>query len=179
MERAVQPLQNFMIDKAGAHSLATTVWGEAVRLRVSRTQTNGAYTMLDYYAPAKFGPPRHVHRQDDELFLIVAGSVLIWTPDEVQTAEAGDTVFLPRGKEHTWKGYGDDPIHLQVIVSPGEFECFIPKIVQQRLTAEDIEALTRVADEAGMDITGPPISDTELAEYLAAPAWNRSEGEAL
>ncbi len=34
-------------------------------------------------------------------------------------------------------GYGDDPIHLQVIVSPGEFECFIPKIVQQRLTAEE------------------------------------------
>jgi hypothetical protein len=36
------------------------------------------------------------------------------------------------------------------------------------LTVEDIEALTRVAGEAGMDITGPPISDTELAEYLAA-----------
>ncbi|MGR9060236.1 cupin domain-containing protein (plasmid) [Rhizobium leguminosarum] len=126
--------------------------------------------MLDYYAPAKFGPPRHVHRQDDELFLIVAGSVLIWTPDEVQTAEAGDTVFLPRGKEHTWKGYGDDPINLQVVVSPGEFERFIPTVVEQRLTAEDIAALARVADEAGMDITGPPINDTELAEYLAALA---------
>lgn len=57
MEHPFKPLETFIVDKGGAHNLMTTAWGEAVRLRVSRVKTSGAYSMLDYYASAKFGPP--------------------------------------------------------------------------------------------------------------------------
>ena len=64
--------------------------------------------------PAGFGPPRHLHRQDDEIFLIEQGAIALWTPHECRTAGPGDVVMLPKVMPHTWRAYGDDPIRFQV-----------------------------------------------------------------
>jgi oxalate decarboxylase/phosphoglucose isomerase-like protein (cupin superfamily) len=123
--------------------------------------------MLVYGAPAGFGPPRHLHRQDDEIFLIEHGTIVLWTPDECRTAGPGDVVMLPKGVPHTWRAYGNDPLRLQVTVTPGEFETFFERIVERNLTFADQTKLAEVAAAAGMDIVGPPLSDEEVAAVLA------------
>jgi uncharacterized cupin superfamily protein len=122
--------------------------------------------VLVYGAPAGFGPPRHLHRQDDEILLIEQGAIALWTPHECRTARPGDVVMLPKGVPHTWRAYGDDPVRFQVTVTPGEFETCFERIVERNLTLADQDELVEVASAAGMDLIGPPLSDDEVAAIL-------------
>jgi quercetin dioxygenase-like cupin family protein len=145
---------------------ATTSWGEISRSRITAADTLGRLAVMDYRAPAGFSPPRHIHRNDDELFLILSGHIVLWTEAGSRIAGPGDWVLLPRGIAHSWSAYGDDGVHFQIIVTPGEFEPFFEIIERRGLTIGDVGPLTRAADEAGMDIVGPPLTDVEVAAIL-------------
>jgi mannose-6-phosphate isomerase-like protein (cupin superfamily) len=155
-----------LVDSPSDSGLATTSWGEQARPRLRAAETEGRLAVLFYRAPAGFGPPRHLHRRDDEIFLIEQGAIALWTPHECRTAGPGDVVMLPKVMPHTWRAYGDDPIRFQVTVTPGEFETFFERIVERKLTLADQAELVEVASAAGMDIIGPPLSDEEVAAIV-------------
>jgi len=159
-------VRDLLLDADTDEGFTTTSWGEASRTRLSPEQTNGALAILDYRAPAGFGPPRHLHHNDDEIFLIQSGDIVIWTPAGCRTAGPGDVVLLPKLMPHTWRAYGNEPVGFQVIVAPGEFETFFDRIVARNLTITDVDALIECASEAGMDIVGPPLNDDEVAAIL-------------
>ena len=127
-----------LVDSPSDSGFATTSWGEQARLRLRAAETEGRLAVLFYRAPAGFGPPRHLHRRDDEIFLIEQGAIALWTPHECRTAGPGDVVMLPKVMPHTWRAYGDDPIRFQVTVIPGEFETFFERIAERNLTLADI-----------------------------------------
>jgi uncharacterized cupin superfamily protein len=155
------------VDRIEQNGMSHTSWGEQSRTRLASTDTLGTLSILDYRAPADFGPPRHQHSADDEIFLLMQGQLVLWTPEKCDTAKPGDLVLLPRGVAHTWRAYGPDPVHMQVITSPGQFETFFKDIVRQGLHVTDIQALTKVAADAGMHIVGPPLSDEDVNNILA------------
>jgi hypothetical protein len=107
-----------------------------------------------------------LHRNDDEIFVILQGTIALWTPVDCRTAGPGDLVLLPKGQAHTWRAYGEDPVLLQVTVAPGEFETFFERIVQRNLTLFDVSELMEVASSAGMDIIGPPLNDEDVAAIV-------------
>ena len=145
---------------------AITSWGERARPRLRRAQTGGQLALLDYGAPKSFGPPRHLHYNDDEIFVVLQGTIALWTPAECRTARPGDVVLLPKGQGHTWRAYGEDPVRFQVTTAPGEFETFFEGIVHRNLTLSDVPELIEVASAAGMDIIGPPLNDEEVAAIV-------------
>jgi hypothetical protein len=100
---------------------------------LSASATGGALALLDYHAPAGFGPPRHLHRNDDEIFLILSRHLVLWTPRHCRVVGPESVVLLPKQIAHTWRGCGDADVHLQVIVAPGKVERFFERIVQQGL----------------------------------------------
>jgi quercetin dioxygenase-like cupin family protein len=156
-----------VVDRPTMTGFTVTSWGEQARPRIRGTDTDGRLAMLEYSAVAGFGPPRHVHREDDEMLLIECGTIALWTPDQCWTAGPGDLVMLRKRMPHTWRAYGDDPVRFQITVTPGEFETFFEEIVAQNLTLADQVELTAVASGAGMDIVGPPLSDEEVAAIRA------------
>ena len=91
---------------------------------------------------------------------------MLWTPAGCRTAGPGDVILLPKLMPHTWRAYGDALVRFQVTVAPGEFETFFERIVVKDLTIADVDALIECANEAGMDIIGPPLSDDEIAAIL-------------
>ena len=165
MNKLIAP-RPLLVDSPSDSGFATTSWGEQARPRLRAAETEGRLAVLFYRAPAGFGPPRHLHRQDDEIFLIEQGAIALWTPHECRTAGPGDVVMLPKVMPHTWRAYGDDPIRFQVTVTPGEFETFFERIVERKLTLADQAELAEVASAAGMDIVGPPLSDEEVAAIV-------------
>jgi mannose-6-phosphate isomerase-like protein (cupin superfamily) len=165
LDRSVD-CRSLIVDPRSDTGFAITTWGERARPRLVRAQTSGQLAILDYGAPKSFGPPRHLHRNDDEIFVILQGTVALWTPSACRTAGPGDFVLLPKGQAHTWRAYGEDPVRLQVTVTPGEFETFFERIVQRNLTLSDASELLEVASSAGMDIIGPPLNDDEVAAIV-------------
>ena len=68
------------------------------RIRASAVETGGAFEVIDYEGPAT--PPPHVHRDHDEVFVILEGSFkFILGQDEVE-APKGALVLVPRGTRH-------------------------------------------------------------------------------
>ena len=165
---------------------AVTSWGEMACIRALRMDPDHNFCILDYRAPAGFGPPRHLHYVQDEVFVIHEGTLAVWSPDYCGVLHAGDIISLPSGIPHAWKSIDDRPVHLTVMVTPGGpggFKEFFPTIQQRNLTVSDIAELIAAAEIGGMQITGPPLTDEEAARLKAgeqlpgAPSFSPAFGE--
>jgi quercetin dioxygenase-like cupin family protein len=149
---------------------AITSWGEMACIRALRLDPDNNFCILDYRAPAGFGPPRHLHYVQDEVFEILEGTIAVWSPDCCGVLHPGDIVSLPSGIPHAWRSIDDRPVHLTVIVTPGGpggFKEFFPTIQQQNLTVADIPELIAAAEIGGMQVTGPPLTDEEVERLKA------------
>lgn len=166
-----------LVDRDGAPGMVTTSWGEQARIRLAASPAL-PLTILDFAAPPDFGPPRHIHRDEDEILLLTQGRAVFWSPEGCIDAGPGDLIVLPRGAPHTWRAYGDEPVRMLVIATAGRMESFFHDIVAQNLSPDSFQALTITADKAGMDIVGPPLSDHEVAcirdtGNVCQTKWNR------
>jgi quercetin dioxygenase-like cupin family protein len=125
---------------------------------LTREETDGAMSIVDSWSPAGSGPPRHVHMNEDETFAILTGTCRFWLEGDEFTAGAGESVFIPRGKEHTFKVEGDEPCRHLVILTPGGFEGFFADMAAgQCRIPEDMPAIEESAKRHNMAFTGPPL----------------------
>jgi quercetin dioxygenase-like cupin family protein len=158
---------------------AITSWGEQACIRALRLDADSNFCILDYRAPARFGPPRHLHYVQDEVLEILEGSIAVWSPDWCGVLHAGDIVSLPAGVPHAWRSIDDRAVHFTVIVTPGGpggFKEFFPTIQQRNLTIGDIPELVAAAEIGGMQITGPPLTDGEVERLKASePLYQTGE----
>ena len=156
------------VDRAASSgAVSRTSWGEESRIRVGPADSEGQLTILDYRAPAGFGPPRHLHHREDEVFELIDGQAVVWTPDLSFVLAPGDLVLLPKLGPHTWRAYGPKGIRFTVTFTPSGFERFFQEIERRRLLAGDVAKLRAVAADVGMDILGPPLSDEEVHQIIA------------
>lgn len=127
--------------------------------------TNGAMSITDSVSPPNSGPPRHIHHDADETFVLLTGDSEFWLEGELFTRGPGQTVFVPRGKEHTFRIVSDVPARHLVILTPGGFEGFFAEMAAGQLRIpEDMAEITRIAANYQLTFSGPPLgADTEEA----------------
>ena len=125
---------------------------------LSTAETGGAMSVVDSLSPAGSGPPRHVHEREDETFVVLTGQCEFWLDGRIFTKGAGETAFIPRGREHTFRVVGDQPSRHLLILTPGGFEGFFPEMAQGRFRIpEDMEQVGVLAAQHGLRFTGPPL----------------------
>ncbi len=121
-------------------------------------QTGGTMSIVDSTSPVGSGPPRHVHMKEDETFVILTGACRFWMDGEEFPAVAGESVFIARGKEHTFKVTDDGHCRHLVIVTPGGFEGFFADMAAgQCRIPEDMADIEESAKRHNMAFTGPPL----------------------
>jgi quercetin dioxygenase-like cupin family protein len=133
-----------------------------MNVKAGAAQTGGAFTLIEWSAPAGFGPPRHQHDREDEAFYLLAGQITVDCGDQRRTAGPGDFVFLPRGIPHSFL-VGDRPAHGLQITAPAGFEEFIAEIGRPaerpglpEPSAPDVPRLIAAGQRYGQQILGPP-----------------------
>jgi quercetin dioxygenase-like cupin family protein len=120
--------------------------------------TGGAISIVDSVSPAGSGPPRHVHEREDEAFIISTGECEFWLEGQTFTKRAGETVFVPRGREHTFRVLGDQPSRHIIILTPGGFESFFAEMAQGGFRIpEDMDQIGASAARHSLRLTGPPL----------------------
>ena len=67
-------------------------------LRASAAVTGGAMEVIEYTGPA--APPPHVHREHDEVFIILKGTFSFILRETVINAPQGAVVLVPHGWSH-------------------------------------------------------------------------------
>lgn len=142
-----------------AHIDGAIEWlGVQYKTILSPDQTGGAMSIVDSWSPAGSGPPRHVHMKEDETFVILTGACKFWLEGKEFTAGEGESVFIPRGAEHTFKVVGDEPCRHLVILTPGGFEGFFADMAAgQCRIPEDMSAIEESAARHNLVLTGPPL----------------------
>ena len=58
--------------------------------------TGGRFTVGEQITPAGWGPPRHIHSREDEIFYILEGTYELHVGDERRTVSAGACAILLR-----------------------------------------------------------------------------------
>lgn len=106
-------------------------------------------------------PPLHVHRDEDEGFFVLEGTLEVWVGDGHVTLGAGEAARAPRGILHT---YRTGPEGARFLVTAGAgFEAFVRAVgepaPERRIpdpAEPDAQLVGRLADEHGITLLGPP-----------------------
>ena len=130
--------------------------GTTYRILVGSVDTGGRLAVVDSTSPALSGPPRHVHHAEDECFIVLTGDVEFWVAGRTIRKGPGETAFIPRGTEHTYKALSESR-HL-VILTPGGFEGFFADMARNAYRIpEDMGPVVESAARHNLTFTGPPI----------------------
>src|SRR5438132_12851683 len=70
--------------------------------RATGDQTEGRYAVMELLAPKGFASPLHIHRREDELFVVLSGEVRVQHGEAVMEAVAGSFVYSPRDVAHAF-----------------------------------------------------------------------------
>ncbi|SDK54933.1 cupin domain-containing protein [Aliiruegeria lutimaris] len=125
---------------------------------LSPEQTGGAMSIVESVSPPESGPPRHIHHNEDETFVVLSGACKIWVEGKEATIAAGETAFIPRGKEHSFKVIGSAPCRKLIILTPSGFEGFFSDMAAgQFRIPEDMPAIEESAHRHNLTFTGPPL----------------------
>lgn len=137
----------------------TVEWlGVAYRTVLQPGASGGAMSIVDSLSPVGSGPPRHIHEAEDETFVILTGQVRVWMAGEEKVLGAGESVFVPRGTDHTFKVIGDMPCRHLIILTPGGFEGFFREMADNDFAIPaDMEQITATAARYNLAFTGPPL----------------------
>lgn len=133
-------------------------FGDTIVFKVVGEQSENGVTIGLAITPPGGGPPLHVHRREDEIFIIVSGDLEMNVLGEWMKAPPGSVVFLPRDVPHQFKNVGSEPSHHWVICTPSGFESFYEKCsaVFAAGGPPDMERILAICAEHGAEIVGPP-----------------------
>lgn len=77
--------------------------GARVKPLLLSTETGGNFSVFEFIEVKGLEAPFHIHENEDEIWRIVEGEITFFLEEQEIHAVAGDTIFVPRGKSHTFK----------------------------------------------------------------------------
>jgi quercetin dioxygenase-like cupin family protein len=122
--------------------------------KVPSAVTEGRVAIVEHTLPARaLAAPLHRHSREDELSIVLAGTIGAQLGEEVVTAGAGSYVFKPRGQWHTFWNAGDDELRFVELLIPGGFEGYFARLspLLAAAGAADPAAIQSLAAEYGIE----------------------------
>ncbi|MEO1198175.1 MAG: cupin domain-containing protein [Pseudomonadota bacterium] len=100
-------------------------------VKVSASDTDGAYTLMEDNLKATFALGLHLHRHHAETFYILEGSVDFFVDDTWLTAEPGATLHIPPGVPHACKiTPGHQGGRMLMIFQPAGFDLYLAELAE-------------------------------------------------
>lgn len=110
-----------ILTDAGAGNTFTML-GTTMRLVATSARTGGRYTVIEQVTPPGWGPPRHIHSREDEIFYVLEGAYELHVGDERRTISAGAFAVLPCNIPHGFRNVALTPSRLLFVIAPGGLE---------------------------------------------------------
>ncbi|MEV4887080.1 cupin domain-containing protein [Chitinophaga ginsengisegetis] len=106
-------------------TLKNSYWyiGHLLSVLLKSADTNGLYSLLKVTEIKGLEPPPHTHTREHETFLLLDGEIEFSVKNETYHAIAGDTMFLPRNIQHSFKVITAKS-EVLILLTPGGFEQF-------------------------------------------------------
>ena len=137
-----------------------------VTIHVAAAANADGLSVTEHRMPGGFGPPYHVHRDEDETLYFLEGRFRLCLDGAVREAGAGEVAFFPRGLPHGFRVLSPDGGRI-LTVTRGGFEAMVRAVARPAAhdglpppappTPELARHLDQVCAENGIDLLGPPI----------------------
>lgn len=95
--------------------------GGPIRCRIIEdgSHTQGRLGLIEATVPpGPTGPPQHVHREHDEVFIVTKGKLRFTTGADSIDATMGSCVTVPAGAPHTFSNPFDEPAKFICTLTP-------------------------------------------------------------
>ena len=152
-----------------AQNAGELLWFKGTLLNIRLSANSGAdrLNVIEHWMPHGESPPLHIHRNEDEVFHILEGTMLFRLYGTDILAHEGQTIMAPKGVAHTFRVESAKGAHCLTITTGGDFERMVremsipapsadmPPPVEP--TPEMIAALTASCARNGIDIIGSPL----------------------
>jgi len=143
----------FLFGSAMAHDPIN--WnGDTIHVLVDKEDSGGDLGIFTVEVSAPGGPPVHIHEDAGEAFYLLSGEAEVLVGSEMFTISEGESIWVPKGVEHSFRILGETGGKLMVIVTPGGFEGFFAATKDITDPAE-IERIS--VEEFSQIFTGPPL----------------------
>jgi quercetin dioxygenase-like cupin family protein len=122
--------------------------------------TNGQLGVGRFRVTEGEAPPYHKHLREDEIFMLIKGTALLWCDDVEMELSEGGIVFLPRNVPHGYRITSPEA-DLLMMCTPGGFEGMFlqagtPITSPRHRTEPSRDAMVKAAEDFGQVVVGPP-----------------------
>lgn len=155
------PDKGFMVQAGKDRFGEETLFGgeNTLKCKVSAKDTDGALYIVEQFDKKGFGPPLHIHPNQDEWFKVEEGAYLVKVGEEVFQLSKGDCAYGPRGVPHTFLPIGEGPHRMILTYQPaGKMEAFFRNIQNPEYRERTKDVNERFA-EHNIKIVGPRLSE--------------------
>ena len=135
-------------------------------VKVAAGESDSGMSAVEFTAPRGFGPPLHVHNEEDELLYVIDGRIRLDVGDEPVYAETGTMVSLPHGIPHIFQVESETARFLTVTSgrqSAPSFDRFVSALGASTDLATlpfpteiDPGHVAQVCAQHGIEVLGPP-----------------------
>lgn len=148
----------FVVPPGGGRAIRGPVGGPTI-LKAGTMETGGSLAALETVVPPNAGPPFHLHRREDEAWLILEGDFRFRADDELLDAPEGSFVFVPRWTRHCFQNVGSGTGRVLVLFTPSGMERWFERHAELGLPV-DPEEYRRISHEHWMEVAGPPLAES-------------------
>ena len=124
------------------------VFGVKIIGKIMSEDTQGDYSVIVTETPPEGGPPKHIHKHEDELFYVIKGTYEFYCGDKTVIAKKGDMVRLPKGIPHHFKNIDSIKGVTMNTITPGGFESFFDDIAKasktKKLSRKEIDSIAGI-----------------------------------
>jgi len=142
-------------------SAETFIFPDAITLKIllSGKHTNGNQAIFEDIVEPEVGPGRHIHHNQDEIFLFQEGEFIAEVGGEMFEFKPGDVAFVPKGTVHAFKNVGKTQGRLRYIFSPAHTIEEMFREFYAALGKEDLsfEKMAEISLKHGQEFVGPPL----------------------
>ncbi|MEY2242320.1 cupin domain-containing protein [Streptomyces sp. BF23-18] len=146
---------------AGAGGEPFWFLGGRARILVPGSRTGGALSVMEFFDTAGHAPPRHIHADEDEVWIVLDGEVSFFVGDQRHELEPGQIAFGPRGVPHSYL-VRSETARLAVAFTPSRVEEWFSANgtpatrLDDVAPAFDIGNILASAESFRVSVAGPP-----------------------
>ena len=145
--------------QAGQQQQLEWIDGGNLAIVLDGAATDGQLMMGRFDVSRGEAPPYHKHTREDEAFMLIKGTALVWYDDQQYELSEGGVVFLPRGVPHGYR-ITSEKADLLMINTPAGIEGMFRETGRDKSTPRppDFKVVPdpALADKYGNIIIGPP-----------------------
>jgi quercetin dioxygenase-like cupin family protein len=134
MAQAVEAPTQVKVVQPGDGDTGMLLPGVGVTFKIDAEDVGGRVAVVEHpFAVGALVPP-HVHHLEDEISIVLEGSIGFRSEDKEAVLSPGGYIVKPRGEVHAMWNAGDVPARMIEIITPAGFDKFFRDVA--RLNAE-------------------------------------------